>query len=176
MLRILAGWRIFSNSLERACIFISVTALFVAALFISVVVLLRPVGISYGFLQEMPPQLAGFIAFPIMGVLLKAGRHVSVDILEEHLKGRALMALMAVIHIGVIIGACMIIRASVIAWQYYMVTGHAFTTEIPVPTWAIELSLVIGSTVLLLFAVEMTVKDIASLVSSSRPGSLEGGK
>lgn len=163
MARFLSVWKGFSDGMDRACLFLSTFSLILITLAIILVPVLRVMGISFSFLQEMPPEFAAYIAFPVMGVLLKTDRHVGVDILKVFLKGRAHRILMVLIQLGSVIGAYMLMKASLIALDHYLESGQAFETEFPVPTWIIEAGLVIGSVVLLISAIEMAIEAIVSL-------------
>ena len=173
MSRILAAWERFSQGLEKATIYLSTGSLIVITLACILVPVMRIFGIGLAILQEMPPEFAGYIAFPLLGFLLKSERHISVDIMQIYVKGKPLGILTIAINLFSILGALMLMYASLIALSYYWETGQAFDTEIPVPTWIIELALVIGSAILIVFAVEMFVRSIVRFGRSPEP---ESGK
>ena len=173
MSRILAGWEKFIQGLGKATVYLSTVSLIVITIACILVPIMRLFGFGLTILQEMPPEFAGYIAFPLMGILLKMERHVSVDIIKFYLRGKALGIVAIVISLFTILGGLMLMYAALIALGYYWKTGQAFDTEIPIPNWIIELGLVIGSAILVIFAVEMFVR---SILGFRHPAELELGK
>ena len=136
------------------------------------------VGSSRAFMEELPRLMVPFVVFPMMGVLLKAKRHIAVDILPERLKGKARSLLMITVYSVVVAVAIQFFIAGILAVRYYHEMGFETHTEIIFKLWVTYLPFPIGFGLLILFALEMVWGELVNLVrlrrSDQRPGE-EGG-
>lgn len=122
------------------------------------------VGSSRAFMEELPRILVPFVVFPMMGVLLKLKRHITVDVLPERLKGKGLSLLLIVVYSVVLAVAIQFLIAGVIAVRYYFEMGFETHTEIVFKFWVTYLPFPVGFGLLILFAVELLWQELITLI------------
>ncbi len=113
------------------------------------------IGGSHAFLEEIPRMIIPFVVFPLMGPLLKAGRHIGVDVLPDQLKAPKRHGLMVLVY-----GICAFVAAQftfsgVSAILHFKAMGLASVTEWVVPMWYIYAAFPLGFGLLFLFAFEL---------------------
>ena len=126
------------------------------------------VGSSRAFMEELPRLMVPFVVFPMMGTLLKAKKHISVDILPERLTGKARSLLIIVVYSVVVAVAIQFFIAGILAVRYYYEMGFETHTEIIFKLWVTYLPFPIGFGLLILFAVEMLWEELVNLLKLSR--------
>ena len=128
------------------------------------------IGSSRAFMEELPRLLVPFIVFPMMGVLLKAKKHIAVAILPEHLKDKRRAILMIAVFSVVLAVATQFLIAGIIAVKYYYEMGFETHTEIIFKFWVTYLPFPVGFGLLILFAVELLWQELVTLLSLVREG------
>ena len=126
------------------------------------------VGSSRAFMEELPRLFVPIIVFPMMGVLLRLKKHISVEILPEKLTGKSRSLLYIVIYSVVIAVAVQFLIAGIIAVQRYYQLGYETHTEIVFKLWVTYLPFPIGFGLLILFAVELLWSELLTLVKLCR--------
>jgi TRAP-type C4-dicarboxylate transport system permease small subunit len=121
---------------------------------------------SRAFMEEFPRLLIPWVVFPLMGVLLKAGKHISVDLLPQRLTGRARAGLLLAVHGTVLLAALGFTWAGVAAVAYFRATGFDSLTEIVMPIWVTYLPFPVGFGLLALSAGELILSDLAELLGA----------
>lgn len=122
------------------------------------------VGSSRAFMEELPRILVPFVVFPMMGVLLKLKKHITVDVLPERLKGKRRSVLLIVVYSVVLAVAIQFLIAGVIAVRYYFEMGFETHTEIVFKFWVTYLPFPVGFGLLILFAVELLWQELITLI------------
>lgn len=122
------------------------------------------VGSSRAFMEELPRILVPFVVFPMMGVLLKLKKHITVDVLPERLKGKRRSVLLIVVYSVVLAVAIQFLIAGVIAVRYYFQMGFETHTEIVFKFWVTYLPFPVGFGLLILFAVELLWQELITLI------------
>jgi len=122
------------------------------------------VGSSRAFMEELPRLMVPVVVFPMMGVLLRMKRHVSVDVLPERLKGKARSWLLLVVYGVVAAVAVQFFVAGLIAVKCYHEMGFETHTEIIFKLWITYLPFPIGFGLLVLFAVELFWREVLVLL------------
>lgn len=122
------------------------------------------VGSSRAFMEELPRILVPFVVFPMMGVLLKLKKHITVDVLPERLKGKGRSVLLIVVYSVVLAVAIQFLIAGVIAVRYYFEMGFETHTEIVFKFWVTYLPFPVGFGLLILFAVELLWQELITLI------------
>jgi len=122
------------------------------------------VGSSRAFMEELPRILVPFVVFPMMGVLLKLKKHITVDVLPERLKGKMRSVLLIVVYSVVLAVAIQFLIAGVIAVRYYFEMGFETHTEIVFKFWVTYLPFPVGFGLLILFAVELLWQELITLI------------
>lgn len=111
--------------------------------------------------EEATIMLVIFSTFLGSVVTLRHNEHVSVDILPTLLRGRARQV------IDVLAGAITVFFCAVVgllAWLLVLdpIARHTVTPALKLPLWVVELSVAVGLTLMLVRAVEMTVRRLRS--------------
>lgn len=125
-------------------------------------------GYSRAFMEELPRLMVPFVVFPMMGVLLRLKRHITVDILPERLQGKTRSLLMISVYSVVVAVAVLFFIAGVIAVKYYYEMGFETHTEIIFKFWVTYLPFPIGFGLLILFAIELLWAELVTLVRLCR--------
>ena len=126
------------------------------------------VGSSRAFMEELPRLMVPFVVFPMMGVLLRLKKHISVDILPERLTGKARSVVLIVVYAVVVAVACQFFMAGIIAVKYYYQMGFETHTEIIFKLWVTYLPFPVGFGLLVLFAIEMVCRELMNLIGLVR--------
>ncbi|MEZ5845036.1 MAG: TRAP transporter small permease [Hyphomicrobiaceae bacterium] len=118
-------------------------------------------GQGYDWLAEMPPQLVPWVVFPMMGVLLRHDRHISVDIAPYLLSGRAYTLLRALV-LAISLAACIVFGwygAESVA--FFRRLGQLSTTEIEFELWYLYISYPVGFALAANFCLEALLHTLA---------------
>ena len=122
-------------------------------------------GESRASMEEIPRLLVPFIVFPMMGVLLKLKKHITVEILPERLKGKARSLLLIIVYSIVVAVAVQFLIAGVNAVRYYFQMGFEIQGELIFPVWISYLAFPVGFGLLVLFAVELLLQELLTLIN-----------
>ncbi len=117
-------------------------------------------GSSRAFMEEIPRLLVPFIVFPMLGVLLKAGKHISVDILPQKLKGKSRSFLLIIVYGVILLVALQFFIAGLSAVSYFKMIGLTSVTEWTFPMWWVYSTFPIGFALLILFDLELLLQEI----------------
>lgn len=128
------------------------------------------VGQSRAFMEELPRLAVPLIVFPLMGVLLKFRKHITVEVLPERLTGKARSLLMVAVYAVVLGVAVQFLIAGILAVVYYRQLGFETQTEIVFKTWVTYLPFPVGFGLLIIFTVELLWTELANLVSLVKTG------
>lgn len=141
-----------------------VVAIMVAALTASAVT--RYVsGTGYDWLIELPPALVPWLVFPLLGPLLRQGRHIAVDLLPTYLSGRPGLVLSLFGNLVTLVGALIFLLAGNEAVALFRRLGQLMELEIEIPIWWMYLAFPVGFSILALFAVEAILRDLVELTA-----------
>ena len=127
-------------------------------------------GSSRAFMEELPRLLVPFFVFPMMGVVYKAGRHISVELLPERLSPRYKIMLRLVVNLVVLGVAVEMIIAGISAVGHFKMMGLMSVTEWAFPMWWAYVSFPLGFGLLALFALEAIISDAWQLVQIVEEG------
>ena len=136
-----------------------IVALMVMALSLSAVTRFVS-GTGYDWLIELPPVLVCWLVFPLLGPLLKEGRHIQVDFLSSVLSGRQAYLLRIFINLTALVAALIFFKAGLEATQLYFRMGQMMELEIDLPIWWMYLSFPVGFAIMAFFAVELLVDSV----------------
>ncbi len=120
-------------------------------------------GQSRAFMEELPRLMIPFVVFPMMGVLLKLNKHVTVDVLPEKMKGKTKSLLLVAVYAVVVTVAAVFFIAGVVAVKYYHAMGFETETEIIFKLWVTYLPFPLGFALLILFCVELLWAELLTL-------------
>lgn len=134
-------------------------------------------GVSRSYMEEIPKYSLPVIAFLMMGILLKRGSHIAVDIFPAILKDkpRAMAGLKAVIHMVTALGAFGLLYASVLIIRFTYRSGRMTRMEFDIPTWTLYTGLILGAAILILYALALTIREFGQMISE-RTGPKEDNK
>ncbi len=165
MEKALSYYKIFTDLLMKSILVCAgiLMAFDIVCIFIEVVSRLV-FGSSMAQLEELPRLFIPFIVFPMMGVLLKLKKHVSVDILPEALEGKNRSILMIIVYSAVLAISIVFFLAGIFTVQYYYEMNFEIQTEIIFKCWIIYMAFPVGFGLLILFAVEMVWEEVVLLV------------
>ena len=136
-----------------------IVALMVMALSLSAVTRFVS-GTGYDWLIELPPVLVCWLVFPLLGPLLKEGRHIQVDFLSSVLSVRQVYLLRIFINLTALVAALIFFKAGLEATQLYFRMGQMMELEIDLPIWWMYLSFPVGFAIMAFFAVELLVDSV----------------
>jgi C4-dicarboxylate transporter DctQ subunit len=171
MKNILNAYQVFIEWLQKLIIAIACVLVGLDILFIFIEVASRYLlGSSQAVLEEFPRLLLPLVIFPMMGVLLKMKRHISVELLPEKLTGKKLALLMVVVYATVLVLAIQFFIAGVSTVQYFHSIGFEIQGEVAIKRWIVYLPFPIGFAVLGLFAVDMLIRELAALKKPTKEG------
>ena len=162
---ILRSLRAVNRSLELAAAVLSsaIAAAMVLALTLSAAT--RYVsGTEYDWLIELPPALAPWMVFPLLGPFLRSGSHIQVDLLPSLLEGGRLICLRLFVFAVVLSGSLMFCFAGNEAVALFFRLGQLMELEIEIPIWWMYLAFPTGFAILALFALELLLEGIADLI------------
>ena len=121
---------------------------------------------SMAVMEELPRLFIPFMVFPMMGVLLKLKKHISVDVLPEKLKGEKRSILMVGVYSIVLVISVQFFIAGIISVTYYYDMGFETVTEFIFKYWVIYLAFPIGFGLLILVSVEMLWQELILLAKA----------
>ena len=122
------------------------------------------VGQSRAFMEELPRLAIPLVVFPMMGVLLRYKRHITVDVLPEKLSEKGRSLLMIVVYSVVLAVAAEFLIAGIIAVKKYWQLGFETHTEIVFKIWVTYLPFPVGFGLLALFAIELIWQELMHLI------------
>ena len=128
-------------------------------------------GQGYAWMSDFPPFLVPWCVFPIMGVLLRDDRHITVEVAPTLLRGRSIHAL----HI--LIGLICLTTGMYFCWTgsqavaFFQMLGEMTETEIRIPFWWLYAAFPTGFAILALFAFERILQELLNLVGCDDPRS-----
>jgi TRAP-type C4-dicarboxylate transport system permease small subunit len=125
-------------------------------------------GTGYDWLIELPPVLVCWLVFPLLGPLLKEGRHIQVDFLSSVLSGRQAYLLKIFINVTALVAALIFFKAGLEATQLYFRMGQMMELEIDLPIWWMYLSFPVGFAIMAFFAIELLVDAVTCKDSEER--------
>jgi len=129
-------------------------------------------GSSRAFMEEFPRLLVPFVVFPMMGVLLKMGRHISVDVLPDRLNPKQQTMLKILVYGIILAVAVELLIAGAAAVGHFKMMGLMSITEWTFPMWWVYLTFPLGFALLIIFVLEMLLRECWRLYTIVRE---EGG-
>jgi len=166
------AYKKFSSGLENVLFFMACLIMGGSTVLIFVEVITRYFfQSSRAFMEEYPRLFLPYIIFPLLGVLLKHERHISTDLLPQMLQGRAKSIVKILIYLFVLGGSIMLLGAGVEAVKHFRMMGELSITEFVIPMWVIYLAFPLGFAILILYALELLVKECISIASTAKQAS-----
>ncbi len=123
-------------------------------------------GWGYAWMNDLPPFLLPWCVFPIMGVLLRSGRHISVDVAPTLLPDRAAQLLRLVVGLIALVSGVYFCNAGIEATGFFRMLGEMTETEIQFPFWYLYAAFPTGFGILALFALEMVLREILDMTGN----------
>lgn len=146
-----------------AIIAFAVVALFAAA------VERHVTGRGYAWMNDLPPFLLPWCVFPLMGVLLRSGRHISVDVGPTLLSERPAQFLRLGVGLIALFSGIYFCNAGMEATGFFRMLGEVTETEIQFPFWFLYAAFPTGFGILSLFALEMVMREILGMTGHLSP-------
>lgn len=143
--------------LGMAIVAFAVLALFAAA------VERHVTGRGYAWMNDLPPFLLPWCVFPLMGVLLRSGRHISVDVAPTLLPAGPAQILRMVVGLVALVSGIYFCNAGIEATGFFRMLGEVTETEIQFPFWFLYAAFPTGFGILSLFALELVLREILML-------------
>jgi len=172
MEKALARYQQFTGALAKAILVIAAIIVGLDIVFLFSEALGRYfLGHSRAFMEELPRISMPFVVFPMMGVLLKFKKHISVEILPEKLSGKNRTLLMLIVALFIMAISVQFMIAGIIAVNHFRELGFETHTEIVLKIWITYLPFPIGFGLLFLFSVEMFWQELISLIKTTRRAS-----
>lgn len=169
MKAILNGYQVMIDLLQNLIIVIACLLIGLDVFFIFVEVASRYlIGSSQAVLEEFPRLMLPFVVFPMMGVLLKKKRHIAVEILPDLLTARKRSLLLILVYSVVLALSIQFFIAGATTVHYFYEIGFEIQGEITIKNWVACLPFPIGFGLLGLFAVDLLVRELGSLIQQSK--------
>ena len=153
--------RIINAMIGKACMALGiiVVAIMVVALTASAATRYLT-GTGYDWLIELPPMLIPWLVFPLLGPLLKAGAHITVDVTASYVGPVARRWLRLASFLITFLAACVFLEASFDAVALFRQLGQVVELEIEFPIWYLYAAFPTGFVILALFALELFLTDL----------------
>lgn len=120
-------------------------------------------GRGYAWMNDLPPFLLPWCVFPLMGVLLRSGRHISVDVAPTLLSAGPARILRLIVGLIALVSGIYFCNAGIEATGFFRMLGEVTETEIQFPFWFLYAAFPTGFGILALFALEMVLREILGL-------------
>jgi len=120
---------------------------------------------GYDWLIELPPARVPWLVFPLLGPLLRSGRHIQVDLLPTFLAPRWKIYLKIFCYTVTLIGAVIFLLAGTEAVELFQRLGQVMELEIAIPIWWMYLAFPVGFAMLALFALELIIDALRELLA-----------
>lgn len=120
-------------------------------------------GRGYAWMNDLPPFLLPWCVFPLMGVLLRSGRHISVDVAPTLLSAGPARILRLIVGMIALVSGIYFCNAGIEATGFFRMLGEVTETEIQFPFWFLYAAFPTGFGILALFALEMVLREILGL-------------
>jgi TRAP-type C4-dicarboxylate transport system permease small subunit len=127
-------------------------------------------GSSQAFMEEMPRLLVPFVVFPLMGALLRAGRHIAVEVIPGRLAGLKRHVLMIAVHAVTTAVGGQFTLSGMLAVLHFKAMGLVSVSEWAVPMWCVYLAFPVGFGLLTLSGLELLLRECRELRGSLKPG------
>ena len=157
-----------NDLLSTLCLIVACSGVAFAIIALSTAALERLFfGFGYAILNDLPPLLMPWVVFPMMGVLLRADRHVTVDFLPHALSARGRLFLDIVLGVMICAAALWLLAGGLDALAFFQRLRQTTETGIRCPLWWIYLSFPVGFALLAWFALEKTVIALVELLTGT---------
>lgn len=157
----------FSALLARLCLVVASAAIAFAVFALTASALERLfIGISFAVLNDLPPQLMPWVVFPMMGVLLRRDKHVTVDFLPNLLTGRRRAALDLAVGLVVAVASVVFLAGGSEALGFFIMLNQVSETGLDFPLWWIYAAFPVGFAILLWFSVEKCALALCELAGA----------
>ncbi|HBS48753.1 MAG TPA: hypothetical protein DEA05_01025 [Rhodobacteraceae bacterium] len=160
----------FNDLLARLCVLVAGAGVAFAVFALAASAAERVlIGISFAVLNDLPPQLVPWIVFPMMGVLLRHGQHVTVDFLPAFLTGRRAHMLELLIGLLVAVASLVFLAGGMDALAFFRMLNQRSETGLNFPLWWIYAAFPTGFALLFWFAVEKSLCAALALAGAETP-------
>ena len=122
-------------------------------------------GHSYAWMNDLPAYLVPWAIFPVMAVVARMDRHITVDMLPAYLKGRNRLVLQVAIRFIVLATALWFLHGGVDALRFFIPLSQTADVGFELPMPLIYLSFPLGFLLLANFALEGLLNAIVALVN-----------
>lgn len=123
-------------------------------------------GRGYAWMNDLPPFLLPWCVFPLMGVLLRSGRHISVDVAPTLLPARQAQVLRLIVGLIAFVSGVYFCNAGIEATSFFRMLGEVTETEIQFPFWFLYAAFPTGFAILALFALEIVLREVLALLGA----------
>jgi TRAP-type C4-dicarboxylate transport system permease small subunit len=160
----------FNDMLARGLVAVAALAIAATILALAATAAERHlVGTGLTLLNDLPPLLMPWIVFPLMGVLLRLDRHITVDFLPPRLSARRRQLLSVFVSLVTLAASLVMLAGSARATAFIAALGQSTETAPYFPMWWIHASVPAGFALLAWFALERLLTSVLAL-SARRPG------
>lgn len=118
------------------------------------------IGLGFTLLGDLPPLLMPWAVFLLTGVLLRAGGHITVDVVSTRLTSRGLKALRLFVAAICFFTGVVFCYAGVEAVRQFMAFGEMAEVDIEFPIWWVYLSFPVGFGLFANFALEIILREV----------------
>lgn len=126
-------------------------------------------GQGYAWMNDLPAYLVPWAIFPMMSVVARMDRHITVDLLPTFLKGRSRQVLQVAIQAIVLVTALWFLQGGIEALQFFLPLAQIADVGFHLPMPLIYLSFPVGFFLLANFALEGLLHALAALVRGDVP-------
>ena len=158
----------FNDWLGMLCVIVACCGIAFAIVAMSAAALERLwFGFGYAILNDLPPLLMPWVVFPMMGVLLRSDRHVTVDFLPHVLATRGRLLLNLLLGVIVCAAALWLLAGGLDALAFFRRLRQTAETGIRFPLWWIYLSFPVGFALLAWFALEKALTALFEFLTGT---------
>lgn len=167
-----------SGAVDNVFEILSALIIGLSAVAICIQVVGRSFGLTFGLFEEGPRLFFCYAVLPMLGILYKRGRHINVEILPNHLKGRPRLLLALFIDSAMIVGSIFLLSAGISGTEVLYASEMRVVGVLELHQYVLMLSVPVGAVILLYYSIEgMILHSIAMLKGESlEPPILQGAE
>jgi len=159
---LIAAYHRFNDILAEAITWLAIVILSLVVLVLILGAATRyTTGMGYDWVLDMPPRVMPWMVFPMIGVLLRKDRHITVDVLPTLLTGRRLTMLRMVGLAASLLATVAFVFAGADAVQFFRQLNEMSSTEIEYPVWYLYLSFPVGFALAANFCFDALLREFA---------------
>jgi TRAP-type C4-dicarboxylate transport system permease small subunit len=126
-------------------------------------------GIGYDWLAELPAQLVPWVVFPMLGVLLRRGLHLSVDVVSYVASERHMTLVQLGVAVVCLVTSAVFVVAGINAVSFFRMLNQYSTTELRFPLWWLYVAFPAGFLIAANYSLELLLDAVLRMTGRHVP-------